>query len=168
MKDNTLIIIAAVLTALILGAMLFIKSHPVKPGKVTRDTVTVERIDTIYGDILTVHDTVPVAKFREVVRHDTVENEGEKIEIPIETAVYEDTLTDSVSYKAQISGYRASLDSIWINYPQKTIERTVEKEITITKTKTKHWGWGVHAGAGYGVITRKPDVFVGFTWGYTF
>ena len=113
-------------------------------------------------------ELTPVLKYKTRFKTDTIVKNGDTIQIPIDRYVYTDTLSDSVSYKAILRGYRASLDSITINYPQRTIERLKTQTITLQKTKVKHWNYGINAGIGYGIFNRKPDAFVGFTFGYSF
>lgn len=68
---------------------------------------------------------------------------------------YEDS-----TYTAWVSGYEPRLDSI------KVYRRTVFMTKTETATSRKRLSLGLTGGFGYGVITRKPDVWlgVGVTW----
>ena len=170
---NKIVIIALLITIAIFSLLLVIprfkfnNSNVIKSDTIRIDSC-VELIDTIYRPMI-VKDTLPVLKYKTHYKTDTiVKNNGDTIQIPIDRYVYVDTLSDSVSYKAILRGYRASLDSIVINYPQRTIERLKTQTITLQKVKTKHWNYGINAGVGYGLINRKPDVFVGFTFGYSF
>ena len=63
---------------------------------------------------------------------------------------YEDSL-----YTAWVSGYEPRLDSIEV-YRERLF-------VTKTQTVTKHsrFNVGLTGGFGYGIFTRKPDVFVG-------
>lgn len=72
---------------------------------------------------------------------------------------YEDS-----TYTAWVSGYEARLDSIHV-YRQ-TVTRTVAVPETALKGGTRNWlherfGAGIVGGAGYGLTTKRPDVFVG-------
>lgn len=60
-------------------------------------------------------------------------------EIPITQKVYEDSL-----YTAYVSGFHASLDSIYIR--NRIITNTIRETITNTVTKKKRFGFGVQAG----------------------
>lgn len=68
---------------------------------------------------------------------------------------YEDS-----TYTAWVSGYEPRLDSIEV------YRRTVFMTKTETATSRKRLSLGLTGGFGYGVITRKPDVWlgVGVTW----
>ena len=72
------------------------------------------------------------------------------ISLPREEKIYQDS-----TYRAVVSGYMPSLDSISIFQATKYITTT----ITIPQ-KTRRWGIGVHAGVGvqYGTIGKRMDV----------
>ena len=72
------------------------------------------------------------------------------VEVPIEQKVYEDS-----TYKAWVSGYMPSLDSI--NVYQRT------EVITVTKfQKSKKWSLGIGAGASLGTDGKiRPSITVG-------
>lgn len=69
------------------------------------------------------------------------------VPVPIETKVYEDSL-----YRAEVSGYRASLDRIEI-YQQ---ERIITQTIPVQVKERKRWGIGVQAGYGVSTPNGKP------------
>lgn len=75
------------------------------------------------------------------------------VEIPITQKMYE---TDE--YKAWVSGYEPSLDSIYL------YRETIQETITLRanhKSRTPRVGFGIVAGAGYGLVSKQPDVFIG-------
>ena len=59
------------------------------------------------------------------------------------------------TYEAWVSGYDAKLDSIYVY--RKTV-RVVEKQ---TVVKKRPFSLGIIGGAGYGVFSKKPEVFLG-------
>lgn len=66
------------------------------------------------------------------------------------------------TYTAWVSGYEARLDSIHVY--RRTVTRTVvvsKKENTGRGWLGEHFGAGIVGGAGYGLTTKRPDVFVG-------
>ena len=68
------------------------------------------------------------------------------------------------TYTAWVSGYEARLDSIHVY--RRTVTRTVAVPETVLKGGTRDWlhehfGAGIVGGAGYGLTTKRPDVFVG-------
>lgn len=168
---NKIVIIALLITICIFSLLLVIPRFKFHSNVSESDTIRidscVELLDTIYRPII-VKDTLPVLKYKTHYKTDTIVKNGDTIQIPIDRYVYQDTLSDSVSYKAILRGYRASLDSITINYPQRAIERLKTQTIILQKVKVKHWNYGINAGVGYGFFNRKPDAFIGFTFGYSF
>lgn len=100
----------------------------------------------IKTDTCVVMDTIvrekPVYRYSYIIdtvrtHFTTIEHDSVLVEVPIEQKVYaEDSL-----YRAVVSGWRCSLDSLTI-YPTETI-------ITVTKTEKvlpKKWSFGVTAG----------------------
>ena len=130
-----------------------------------------ERCDTIVRTD-TVHVEKPVAKDSVIVRTEKVylkvpaeptqteENYAQistdsirdsvMVEVPIEQKVYEDS-----TYKAWVSGFKPSLDSI--NVYQRT------EVVTVTKfQKPKKWSLGIGAGASLGTDGKiRPSITVG-------
>lgn len=81
------------------------------------------------------------------------------ITVPRTQKRYEDS-----TYTAWVSGYEARLDSIHVY--RRTVTRTVIVHDTALKGRTQNWlhehfGAGIVGGAGYGLTTKRPDVFVG-------
>lgn len=74
------------------------------------------------------------------------------VEVPISQKRYE-----TEQYRAYVSGFEPSLDSIFVY--QKTVTERVA--VTPQHTKQPRIGFGIVAGAGYGVINKQADVFVG-------
>ena len=93
-----------------------------------------------------------------VVHHDTLHSnvtdtlhcivkDSVEVEIPITQKVYE-----SEDYKAYVSGYMPSLDSI--NVYRHTIETTITKP-------APRLSIGVQSGIGYGIISKQVEPYVG-------
>ena len=82
------------------------------------------------------------------------------VEIPITQKVYEDSL-----YRAYVSGYRPSLDSLII-FPRHDIT-TVTNGYTYPKSRQKRWGIGIHVGYGM-TMSRTPQFtpYIGFGISY--
>lgn len=111
------------------GRASSVSPTPQRDTLVIRDTVRLETpkpiTETIIRiDTLTLSDTLRLS--------DTV-----YVEIPITSKVYEDSL-----YKAWVSGYRASLDSIEV-YPVRTVET-----VYVPQVKRTRWGIGLQVGIG--------------------
>lgn len=118
-----------------------------------RDTLLVERPVPVEVRVV---DTMLVAAVDTVqVRvQDTVQV---RVQVPRETRVYEDS-----TFRAQVSGYRPSLDLIEV-YPQ-----TVYITRTISVHSRKRWGIGVQAGYGAyvagGQVMLAPYVGIGISY----
>lgn len=106
---------------------------------VVRDTIVQEK--PVYRTISQVRtEYVPVC--------DTIRIQDTLfVPVPIETKVYEDSL-----YRAEVSGYRASLDRLEI-YQQ---ERIITQTIPVQVKERKRWGIGVQAGYGVSTPNGKP------------
>lgn len=82
-----------------------------------------------------------------------IESIDSTVTIDKETKIYKDSL-----YELQLSGIRPNLD--YINVYPKTTYITTEK-VSYVKDK-RRFTHGIQAGIGFGVINRKPDVFIGY------
>lgn len=122
----------------------------------------VERVDT-----LTVHDTItretPVFVDRYLLRTDTVKLavhdttlrvDSVLVDVPIERRIYQE---DSL-YRAVVSGYRPSLDSLMV------YRTTTEITKFVAVPQKKRWGIGVHAGYGFSRQGISPYVGVGVSY----
>lgn len=149
-------IIALLLYSLALGgceyrrgwkeAIESLKTDTVEVEKVKWDTIEIPQPVPVQQWLVRVeHDTVPVTHY------DTVDNTA-VVEVPITRKVYSDSL-----YRAVISGYKPSLDSIDIY--QKTITHT--QTITKTVTDKRKWAIGLQGGYGYGLKSKDFQPFIG-------
>ena len=151
--QKTLAIIGIVLLS-ISGAVLgwwlrgLTQPKPVEPivqidTLIQHDTLTVEKP---VPRIVRVIDTMLVPVVDTVHTRDSV-----FISLPKEKKVYEDS-----TYRAVVSGYKPSLDSISVYQTTKVVTIT---EIVKVPEK-KRWGIGVQAGMGvqYGTIHKQVDV----------
>lgn len=82
------------------------------------------------------------------------------VELPEEMKEYRDStvVNDSTKlyYHIGVKGYNPSLAFADFALPYVTTTETI-----IKKKPPVEFGWGLVGGVGYGVINRKPDVFVG-------
>ena len=112
---------------------------------IIREPLPAETINT--GRV--VYLRIPVPGKRDTLR-DTIRDSID-IPVPIYQKRYEDSL-----YTAWVSGFEPNLDSINLHLP--TITETITK--TIVKPSPLIT-FGIQAGGGYGIINRKPDIYVG-------
>lgn len=117
----------------------------------------------IVRDTITIYDTIayrkPIPKDSVVLRYDTLfltVTDTDYVLLPIEQKVYKDSL-----YTAYISGYKPTLDSIFIYSKTRNITNT----ITI-KPKKKRWVISAGINAGYNPIKNRFDTSVGINVGY--
>lgn len=154
MNKNLAIAVLSLLLALFLVFQyLYHSNRKSKENSLKTDTVTITKIDTV---------TVikPVIQYRYITQviTDTLYNTDSikvPVRIPIETKIYQDS-----TYRAVISGYRASLDTIQV-YPIHTYTT-----ITNMITKQKQFNIGIQAGVGYGCFNKKPDMYIGLGVSY--
>lgn len=154
MRTLTQITVIAVLFAIVaFGGVRYGRKTAKNPVEliVVWDTTEVVTHDTIVRErpifvAKTVYDTI--RSYFTTIEHDTVE-----VEVPMERRVYQE---DSL-YRAVVSGWRPSLDSLTI-WPKTTT-------VTITKTvpvpDRRRWGIGLQAGYGAGKNGLTPYVGVG-------
>ena len=146
-------IVLALLAASIAINVRFWRTEPepsivIKRDTVWKDSIIREPLPAETIDIgKTVYIKVPVPKY---LPGDTIHDSIE-VPIPIIQKRYEDSL-----YTAWVSGFEPNLDSINLHLP--TITETITK--TIVKPSPLIT-FGIQAGGGYGIINRKPDIYVG-------
>lgn len=125
--------------------------------------VEINNVETIRQDTLIVRDTLKFYKPKPIFVKSELDtlyiNDTTFIELPKETKVYRDS-----TYEAQISGFQPNLDYISV-FP-KTTYITTEKVSYIEKKR--HFNHGIQLGIGFGLINRKPDVYVGYGIQYSF
>lgn len=122
----------------------------------TPETPLKPKVDTLY-----LHDTIriatPVPTHTEPdVRTDTLWlHDTVAVPVPIERKTYQDS-----SYRAVVSGWHPSLDTLDI-FQKTTI---IEKEIPVPVKTSPRWSLGVTAGYGAGKDGLTPFVGVGVTY----
>lgn len=171
MKNNTIIWVSVLVSALILGLIWAdYRGFFTKGGEVVRvDTVTVS--DTLYlHDTLTVDNPVPYLV--EKVRTDTVFTPaGDTLQLVTETKKYEENIIqdqDTAVVKAQITGINAELDTVSVMFNRRQVTNTIEITKYIEKKRKFHerFHFSPNVSAGYGVFNRNLDVYVGFGVAY--
>ena len=126
------------------------------------DTLTQVMYDTIFIDHfekvkLPVVDTVTII-------NDSIRIDSVFVEVPISVYRFDTTLTtDTTQLNLSIrnSGYAVKLDTLSYSFTYKPThqKRNFFKE---------HFKFGLGAGAGYGVFSKQPDIFIGFGFYYCF
>ena len=146
-------IVVAVLAASIAINVWFWRTEPEPSIVIKRDTVWQDSIireplpaETINtGRVVYLRIPVP-GPSDTITLHDSID-----VPVPIYQKRYDDSL-----YTAWVSGYEPNLDSINLRLPTitETVTKTIVKPLPLITV-------GIQTGAGYGVINRKPDIYVG-------
>ena len=145
-------ILAAVLCVSIALNVWQCSSQPEPSVVVERDTVWKDT--TIYqpqpAETIDIGKTVYIRIPYNIIETDTIHD---SIEVPV--PVYQKRYDDSL-YTAWVSGFEPALDSINLRLP--TITETITQ--TIVKPSPV-FTFGIQAGAGVGVISKQPDIYIG-------
>ncbi len=125
------------------------ESTVVKRDTVWKDTTiyepqAAETINT--GRVVYIKVAVPQPQTQQDTVHDSIE-----VPAPIVQKRYDDSL-----YTAWVSGFEPALDSI--NIHQREVLTTVTKTVVQPAPRLSV---GVQAGAGIGIFSRQPDVYIG-------
>lgn len=106
-----------------------------------------------------VPDTIPSRIVAEnIVKTDTFPTtDSVSVTLPITQKIYQDS-----TYKAWVSGYHPSLDSIVLYQPITTITKTITK--TDVVYKPKKWGVGIQVGMGITQNKIEPYIGIGVTY----
>ena len=139
------------------------------------------KVDTLFQESIdTIHLTHTVTKYKpQPTKTDTIFIEDTQTQEVVQhiqktyevDSLYKDTTCippASVNYHLLVRTDNYDVDSIGlkfnVDYPRITETQTITKTIT----KKKHWGYGVQTGFGYGILNRKPDLYIGFGITYNF
>ena len=130
-------------------------SRPEPEPSVVIECDTVWKDTTIYqpqpAETIDIGKTVYLRiPYPEYLPGDTIHD---SIEVPV--PIYQKRYDDSL-YTAWVSGFEPNLDSINLHLP--TITETITK--TIVKPSPR-LSIGIQGGAGVGVFSRQPDIYVG-------
>ena len=122
--------------------------------QVMYDTVFVEHFETVK---LPVVDTL-------ILINDSLRIDSIEVEVPISVYKFDSTFTTDSTFlniRIQNSGYDVKLDSLSYSF---TYRPTHQK----SNFFKDHFRFGLGVSTGFGVFTRKPDVFIGGGFYYCF
>ena len=138
-----------------------------KNTEIRTDTVVTEKHDTI---LLT--DTKPYAVIKYKTVTDTLKTTDSvkvPVEVPLSLQKYEgDTLSTNgtkVHYRANVIGYRASLDSLMIDVMHK--DSIIYKEVTKYRKK-RGFRIAPYAGYGFNMVSKRIEPSIGIGISYNF
>ena len=151
---NVVIALALISVAFLLGR------RSVKP-----EIVKIHRTDTVVVRD-TVRETVLVPKVRYLTRVDTVllPVPGDTVEVPVLVPISRNVY-EGEDYRAVVSGFRASLDTLDIFRKTQTVTNTVVQRVEVPG-KPKRWGIGVSA--GYALTPQGVKPYIGAGISYSF
>ena len=152
MKNVVIAVIA--LVAFLLGR------RSVKP-----EIVEIHRTDTMWMRD-TVRETVLVPEVRYLTRVDTVllKVPGDAVKVPVLVPISR-KVYEGEDYRAVVSGFRASLDTLDIFRKTQTVTNTVVQRVEVPG-KPKRWGIGVSA--GYALTPQGVKPYIGAGISYSF
>ena len=151
---NVVIALALIAAAFLLGR------RSVKP-----EIVKIHRTDTVVVRD-TVRETVLVPKVRYLTRVDTVllPVPGDTVEVPVLVPISRNVY-EGEDYRAVVSGFRASLDTLDIFRKTQTVTNTVVQRVEVPG-KPQRWGIGVSA--GYALTPQGVKPYIGAGISYSF
>ena len=171
MKNNNIIWISALIAVLFLGLIWADSRGFFTKGGQVIETDTVMVSDTLYlRDTVTVSHPVPYVVTK--VKTDTVFTQaGDTLQLVTEIKKYEENIIqdhDTATVKTQITGINAQLDTISVVFNRRTVTNTVEITKYIEKKRKflDRFHFAPNVSAGYGIFTRKPDIYVGIGVGF--
>lgn len=165
-RCNSVLILICIVILAFLGAFFWSGgqcTHP--PIETPSETTYITKTDTIWTSD-TVYKTRLVPKETIIHRFDTIRKDTI---LPIIENKYKDTLicaNDTAILGITTRGYEHYVDSISLDLRKSEVTKTITIERTINKQR--RWTYGVQSGVGYGVWSKKLDVYVGFGIQYNF
>ena len=161
-KTFIIVIVTAAATAILLSPWLA-KDRLKNVRQTTIDTV-IKRDTIIDVDTYNVPHTVLVPSKTDTIYQEKIKNDTT---LQVTRKTY-DIDNDSVGAHVVISGVNPRIDSmsIWAKKTSYTVNRTITKTIPIKDTKK----FKIYPtiGVGYGVFSRKPDMYIGIGLTYNF
>lgn len=153
------VVIAVIALALISVAFL-LGRRSVKP-----EIVEIHRTDTMWMRD-TVRETVLVPEVRYLTRVDTVllKVPGDAVKVPVLVPISR-KVYEGEDYRAVVSGFRASLDTLDIFRKTQTVTNTVVQRVEVPG-KPKRWGIGVSAGYALTPQGVKPYIGAGIQYNW--
>ena len=161
-KTFIIVIVTAAVTAILLSPWLA-KDRFKDIRHTTTDTV-IKRDTIIDVDTFNVPHTVLVPSKTDTVYQERIQKDTT---LQVTRKTY-DIDNDSVGAHVVISGVNPRIDSmeIWAKKTSYSIDRTITKTIPIKDTK--RFKIYPTIGIGYGVFSRKPDMYIGIGLTYNF
>ena len=161
-KTFLIVIVTAAATAILLSPWL--ANDRFKNVKHTTIDTVIKRDTIIDVDTFNVPHTVLVPSRTDIIYQERIQKDTT---LQVTRKTY-DIDNDSVGAHVVISGVNPRIDtmSIWAKKTSYTIDRTITKTIPIKDSK--RFKIYPTIGVGYGVFSRKPDMYIGIGLTYNF
>ena len=163
-KETMMSSLLVILFLLFIGTIWGILHYRCQPNVIKTDTIV--KTDTFWRDTI-IKDTLFEPKYIIKKKVDTVFTEGgDTLHLVTEQKMYEKSLVsgkDTADLQLYVSGINTALDSLKMRLKTHSVTNTVE--ITKYVKEKKRFYIAPSVGVGYGFINRKPDVFVGVSFG---
>ena len=135
------------------------------------DTIVKMRYDTVYHTVFKVVEKPKVVN-KTIIKYDTIfQSKDTSIALPIVRKYHKDTIffteNDTAIIETTIVGINPSLERINALLRKRQINQHSQTIIT-KKVKQKGFFIAPTVGVGYGVINKKPDLYIGVGIGYQF
>lgn len=166
MKESRIYITAFIISFIvgfIVSGLLMSKCS--KPQDIIKtDTITIT--DTMWKDTTIIEkEFIPKEVIKRKVDTLYLEN-GDTMTLTTEQKKYEKSIVsdkDTADVEIYVTGINTALDSLKMRLKTHTITNTVE--ITKIVKEKKRFYIAPSVGVGYGFINKKPDVFIGVSFG---
>lgn len=161
-KEFVKTVAISIIEVIIGGAIVYfaLKGKHTRPQPKQVDTTTVYDTIAYYipvpvDSLVVRYDTVRLLSVRDTITHteiayDTIVRDSVNVVVPITQKRYE-----TEDYRAYVSGYQPSLDSLFITKPTQIVRIT---------EKPSRWGIGISAGYGIGTKGLSPYIGVGVVY----
>lgn len=168
MKNKTpfISLLIALFSLMLINVLQRCDRVPEGKGEPQRDTLVVVKTDTLY-------DTIQIVKFKpkpitvEVLKTDTITKDTVLL---WESKLYTDTIatpTDTICLASEVEGIGIRMNYLKAYLKKGTIHTNTTETITITKKKGG-FRLAPQVGVGYGIINKRPDVYIGVGLVYSF
>lgn len=152
---------------------LFLIQKTFNDNEFETDTIFTTKTDTVFKED-TIRIVEPKPKIIVKTKVDTVYSKsGEEIHLVEENKLYQDTIIsdkDTAELKVFTSGINTKINAIQLNLKKSEVIKTNTIEVTKFIKEPKKFKDRFHIspqlGVGYGLINKKPDVYVGFGVSY--
>lgn len=137
-------------------------------GEIIRtDTIYKLKTDSIKTDSLIAKEVIKTKVIKDTLYN--TDSIPVLVQVPITSSYYDSVFInkdDTTHFKAYISGYRTSLDSLWLTTKVKEKETIITQYITKKKTFIERFHLQPQVTSGYDLVNKRWGIVVGVGIGY--